>query len=154
MLKIIIICVGRLKEKFYIDAQHEYCKRLSGYCKPEVIELPEAVQLPPELALNKECAAIEAKLPAGARIIALCVEGAGLDSFELSQLLKDCAVGGDSRLCFVIGGSNGLHERIKNRADVKLSMSKMTFAHNLARVVLLEQLYRGFKIIEGGKYHK
>lgn len=154
MLRIGIICVGRLKEKFYIDAEREYCKRLSGYCKLEVIELPEAVRLPPELALSKECAAIEGKLPAGARIIALCVEGKQVDSFELSQLLLDCAGSGEPRLCFVIGGSNGLHERIKNRADVKLSMSKMTFAHNLARVMLLEQVYRGFKIIEGGKYHK
>ena len=142
MLNIKIICVGRLKEKFYTDAANEYLKRLAGYCKLEVVELPEHR---PE---------IEAKLPAGALIVALCVEGREFGSFELSKLLTDCAGSGSPRLCFIIGGSDGLDEGIKNRADIKLSMSKMTFPHNLARVMLLEQLYRSFKIAEGGKYHK
>ena len=142
MLSIRVICVGRLKEKFYTDAANEYLKRLAGYCKLEVVELPEHR---PE---------IEAKLPPGASIVALCVEGREFDSHELSKLLTDCAGSGSPRLCFIIGGSDGLDDEIKNKADIKLSMSKMTFPHNLARVMLLEQLYRGFKIAEGGKYHK
>ena len=160
MLGIKVICVGRLKEKFYIDAANEYCKRLAGYCKPEIIEVPEQ-RLPPapskaeiDAALEKECSSIESKLPKGAIVIALCVEGKQLESHEVSQMLSNHSGAGESRLSFIIGGSFGLHDRIKDRADIKLSLSKMTFPHNLARVVLLEQLYRGFKIIEGGKYHK
>jgi len=160
MLGIKIICVGKLKEKFYIDAEREYQKRLSAYCKLEIAELPEQ-RLPSDpsgaeitAALAKECEAIETKLTQGATIITLCVEGCEMDSAGLSAMLTECAGRGESRLCFVIGGSFGLHEKIKSRADRKLSLSKMTFPHNLARVVLLEQLYRGFKIAEGSKYHK
>ena len=160
MLSIRIICVGRLKEKFYIDAADEFLKRLAGYCRPEIVEIPEC-RLPDRpsdaqvaLALEKECGAIEGRILTGEMIAALCIEGRGMDSFELSKLLTDCAGSGAPKLSFVIGGSFGLHERIKNRADVRLSLSKMTFPHNLARVMLLEQIYRGFKIAEGGKYHK
>ena len=161
MLNIKIICVGKLKERFYTDAANEYVKRLGGYCKPEIVELPEH-RLPTEnpvsaqigAALEKESAAIEAKIPAGAFTVALCVEGADIDSAGLAELLSKCAGTGTSRLCFIVGGSHGLHDSIKNKADIKLSMSKMTFPHTLARVMLLEQLYRAFKIIEGGKYHK
>ncbi|MCL2409971.1 MAG: 23S rRNA (pseudouridine(1915)-N(3))-methyltransferase RlmH [Oscillospiraceae bacterium] len=160
MIGIKIICVGRLKEKFYTDAQKEFLKRLTGYCKPEIIELPESL-LPPEpseaevlRALEKECAVIERKFTAGAYLIALCIEGCAIDSVGLSNLLADCAGRGESKLNIVIGGSFGLHQRIKERANVRLSMSKMTFPHNLARIILLEQVYRAFKIIEGGKYHK
>ena len=151
MLNIRIICVGKLKERFYTDAANEYLKRLAGYCKPEIVELPESRF---ELALDKERAAIEQKLPAGALTVALCLEGEALSSHGLSKLLSDNAGRGVSRICFIIGGSNGLHEEIKNKADINLSLSKMTFPHNLARVILLEQLYRAFNIIEGGKYHK
>lgn len=160
MIGIKIICVGRLKEKFYIDAQKEFFKRLTGYCKPEIIEIPEALlpQNPSEAevlqSLEKECAAIERKLTASAYLIALCVEGREMDSFELSNLLADCAGRGESKLNLVIGGSFGLHQRIKDRTNIRLSLSKMTFPHNLARIMLLEQLYRAFKINEGGKYHK
>ena len=161
MLNIKIICVGKLKERFYIDAASEYKKRLEGYCKTEIIEISEhrlaskrATQADIGLALEKERSAIEEKLPVGAVVIALCIEGLEMDSRGLSELVSDCAGGGSSRLCFVVGGSFGLHEGLKDSADVKLSLSKMTFPHNLARVVLLEQLYRAFKIIEGGKYHK
>ena len=161
MLNIRIICVGKLKERFYTDAANEFIKRLAGYCKPEITEVseyrlqpdrPNTTQI--EQALEKERAAITLKLPPGALTIALCVEGREMDSPGLSEFLSECAVGGTSHLCFIIGGSFGLHEDIKNNAGVKLSMSKMTFPHNLARVILLEQLYRAFKIIEGGKYHK
>lgn len=160
MLGIKFICVGKLKEKFYIDASAEYIKRLAGFCKPEVIEIPEE-KLPDnpsqsqiELALQKEGAAIEAKLHSAAVVVALCVEGRQIDSHALSKMLTDCMERGDSRLCFIIGGSHGLSGAIKQRADIKLSMSKMTFPHNLARVILLEQVYRGFMIAQGGKYHK
>jgi 23S rRNA (pseudouridine1915-N3)-methyltransferase len=160
MIGIKIICVGRLKEKFYIDAQKEFLKRLTGYCKPEVIEVPEALlpQNPSDAevlqSLEKEWAAIERKLTAGAYLIALCVEGREIDSLEMAGLLADCAGRGESKLNIVIGGSFGLHDKIKDRANLRLSMSKMTFPHNLARIILLEQLYRAFKINEGGKYHK
>ena len=153
MLRIRVICVGRLKEQFYTDAANEYAKRLAGYCKPEIVEVPEC-RLSVRDALEKEGAAIRAKVPADAKTIALCIEGAELDSPGLSKLIAGCAVKGESRLCFIIGGSRGLHGSIKSGADIRLSMSKMTFPHNLARVMLLEQLYRAFKIAEGGKYHK
>jgi len=153
MLRIRVICVGRLKEQFYIDAANEYVKRLAGYCKPEIVEVPEC-RLPERDALEEEGASILAKVPAGAKTIALCIEGAELDSPGLSELIAGCAGKGESRLCFIIGGSRGLHGSIKSGADIRLSMSKMTFPHNLARVMLLEQLYRAFKIAEGGKYHK
>jgi len=155
-----IICVGKLKEKFFTDAANEYIKRLAGYCKLEVAEIPEH-RLPDSpapaqiaTALEKEGTAIAVKIPAGSRTVALCVEGRELDSAGLSEFLTECAGRGFSKLCFIIGGSFGLHETVKNGAEERLSMSRMTFPHNLARVMLLEQLYRAFKIAEGGKYHK
>ena len=160
MLNLKIICVGKLKERFYTDAADEYIKRLSAYCKLEILELseyrlpdaPSAMQI--AMALEKECSTILAKIPPGTLTVAMCVEGRELDSHGLSELLSESALRGTSRLCFIIGGSNGLHDEIKNRADIRLTMSKMTFPHNLARVMLLEQLYRAFSIAEGGKYHK
>ena len=162
MLSINIICVGKLKESFYTDATNEYIKRLGRYCKPEITEIPE-FRLPAvptesqiENALEKESAAIEARLTStgSAKTIVLCVEGDETDSPGLAQMLVDCTVRGTSRINFIIGGSYGLHETIKKAANVRLSLSKMTFPHNLTRVILLEQLYRAFKITEGGKYHK
>ena len=166
MLNIKIICVGKLKEHFYIDAETEYMKRLAGYCKPEIIEIPEQ-RLPAgspspaqiSSALEKERTAImraygAGKQNSGTLTIALCIEGLGTDSEGLSDLISERAAKGMSQLYFVIGGSFGLHDEIKNKADIKLSLSKMTFPHNLARVILLEQIYRSFKISEGGKYHK
>ena len=160
MLSIKLICVGKLKERFYIDAVNEYVKRLSGYCRLEITELSEH-RLPSNpsesqimAALDKERAAIMEKLPSGAVTVALCVEGDETDSPGLSELLANCAGRGASRLCFIIGGSYSLHDGIKSTADFRLSLSKLTFPHNLARVILLEQLYRAFIISEGGKYHK
>jgi len=160
MLSIRIVCVGKLKEQFYTDAAKEYLKRLSGYCKLEVVEIPEH-RLPDKpsdaqitQALEQERVAIEGKLSAGAVIVALCVEGDDVDSHGFAELLAEYGVRGVSRLCFIVGGSHGLHQVIKCNSDVKLSLSKMTFPHTLARVMLLEQLYRAFKIGEGGKYHK
>ncbi len=155
-----LICVGRLKEKFYIDAAGEYLKRLSAYCKIDTEELP-VFRLPKRpspaeigSALKAEAAAVEEKLLKNSSVIALCIEGEQTDSDGLARLLQDMATGGAGRLSFVIGGSYGLHPDIKKRAAVKLSLSKMTFPHHLARIMLLEQIYRGFKILEGGKYHK
>ena len=160
MLSLKIICVGKLKERFYIDAANEYIKRLSGYCKLEVAEISEQrlPSIPSDaqvaISLGKEHAAIRSSIPTGAYTVALCVEGRELDSEGLSKLISNYATNGASRLCFIVGGSYGLHEEIKAAADDRLSLSKMTFPHNLARVMLLEQLYRAFKIAEGGKYHK
>lgn len=160
MLQIRLICVGRLKEKFYIDASKEYLKRLSAFCKIETEEILEA-RLPErpskgdiDAALKAEAAAIEQKIVRGAAVIALCIEGEQTDSSGMAALLGKYASDGVSRLCFVIGGSFGLHVSIKEQAAARLSMSRMTFPHHLARVMLLEQIYRGFKIAQGSKYHK
>jgi len=160
VLRIHLICVGRLKEPFYRAACDEYAKRLSSRCKLTVLELPEE-KLSPDpapaqiaAALEREAAAIGAKLPTGAPVVALCVEGALRTSQELARLLSDTALGGDKGLVFLIGGSYGLDESLKCQAQLRLSMSPMTFPHHLARVMLLEQLYRGFQINEGGRYHK
>ena len=160
MLAVRLICVGTLGEKFWADAVREYEKRLGAYCKLEIIELPEQ-RLPQtpsqgeiEQALDKEAALIEAKLPQGAAVIALCVEGRPMSSEQLADYLAKLTVSGTSRLCLVIGGSCGLSERIKQRAALRLSMSPMTFPHHLARVMVLEQLYRALNIAAGGKYHK
>ena len=160
MQKVSIICVGKMKEKFYIDAAAEYTKRLSRFCKLEIIELPEdrlpedPSQAQIDAALSKEADAIRAKLPSSAYIIAMCVEGKTRSSEELARLMADSANQGASHLVFLIGGSFGLHPSIKQEAWVKLSMSPMTFPHHLARVMLLEQIYRAFKIREGSGYHK
>ena len=160
MISITIICVGKMKEKFYISAAEEYLKRLGAYAKTEIVELAE-VRLPDDpsggdidSALSREAAAIKAKIPKGAAIAAMCIEGAQPDSVGFAEMLKKYADGGISKICFIIGGSFGLHDSIKALADAKISMSRMTFPHHLARVMLLEQIYRGFKILEGGKYHK
>lgn len=160
MLSVTIISVGKLKEKYYADAVNEYLKRLGAYCKAEISELPETARgTSPSAAditsaLRSEAAAISARIPKGAAVIAMCVEGREMSSEAFAEMLDNYASSGVSRLCFVIGGSDGLHENIKSIADLRLSMSKMTFPHHLARVVLLEQIYRGFKIIEGSRYHK
>ena len=160
MLSIHILCVGKLKEKFYIDASAEYKKRLSAYCKLELLELPEE-RLPDkpsqaqiDAALAKEAEIIRSKLPASAEIVAMCVEGKLRSSEEVAGLLSDFSMRSAKHLVFVIGGSYGLHPSIKQAARLKLSMSPMTFPHHLARVMLLEQIYRGFKINEGSAYHK
>ena len=149
-MNIKLICVGRLKERFYTDAANEYIKRLSAYCKLEIVEIAESRVS----TGDSEYSAITQKIPDSSYTIALCIEGRPLDSRELSELISSCALNGKSRLCFVIGGSDGLGDKTKDAADMRLSLSKMTFPHNLARVILLEQLYRAFNITDGGKYHK
>ena len=160
MIDIIVICVGKLKEKFYQEAAAEYAKRLSAYCKLSIVELPEQ-KLPKkpspgeiEAALDKEANAIRAKIPPSSRVVALCVEGRLRSSEELVRMFPDLESGKDKRLVFILGGSYGLHPSVKAEAQVQLSMSPMTFPHHLARVMLLEQLYRAFKIREGSDYHK
>jgi 23S rRNA (pseudouridine1915-N3)-methyltransferase len=160
MQKVTVLCVGKLKEKFYTDASAEYAKRLSRFCRLEILELPEE-RLPEspspaqiEAALAREAEAIRARLPAAALLIALCVEGAQRSSEELARLIAGWANQGDSHLVFLIGGSFGLHPAIKAQAQLRLSMSPMTFPHHLARVMLLEQIYRAYQINAGSRYHK
>lgn len=160
MLNIKLICVGKMKEKHYISAVSEYEKRLSAYCKFEISELSEA-RLPQNpspaeisIALSKEAVEIKKEIPNAAFVIAMCIEGKLLSSANLAELFADCANRGHSRICLLIGSSNGLSEELKSAADFKLSMSKMTFPHHLARVMLAEQVYRAIMINEGTKYHK
>ena len=160
MLAVKLICVGKMREKFYIDAFSEYAKRLQGYCKFELCEIAEE-RLPEnsksgevDAALSKEAAEILRNLPNDAFAVALCVEGKQLPSEGIAKLIADRENSGKPKLCFIIGGSFGLHDRVKKLAKLKLSMSEMTFPHHLARVMLAEQIYRGFKINEGSKYHK
>ena len=160
MQKVTVLCVGKLKEKFYMDAAAEYAKRLSRFCKLELVELPEE-RLPEapspaqiEAALLKESAAIRAKLPSGASLIALCVEGELRSSEALARQMAAWASQGVGQLVFLIGGSFGLHPSIKGSAKLRLSMSPMTFPHHLARVMVLEQIYRAYQINAGTKYHK
>lgn len=155
-----LICVGKLKERFYIDAAAEYAKRLSPFCKLTVTELPEE-KLPPNLsqalidvALKKEAAAIRDKLPPNASVAALCIEGRMRSSQELAGLLRTWENNPAKHLVFLIGGSFGLDEKLKSEAWARLSMSPMTFPHHLARIMLLEQLYRAFQINRGSPYHK
>ena len=160
MLSVEIICVGKLKERFYIDAAAEYQKRLNAFCKLNIVELQEE-KLPPnpskaliEAALAKEAAAIRSKIPPNSSLIALCIEGRLRSSQELAGLLRTWENNPAKHLCFLIGGSYGLDETLKSDAWVKLSMSPMTFPHHLARVMLLEQVYRAFQINAGSPYHK
>lgn len=160
MLGVRLICVGKMKEKFYIDAFNEYSKRLSAYCKLECLELSE-VRLGEnpsdreiESALNKEAAEIEKNIPKDAYVIAMCVGAKQLKSEELAAKLNSVAVSGKGKMCFLIGGSFGMAESVKRKADMRLGMSEMTFPHHLARVMLAEQIYRSFKINEGSRYHK
>lgn len=160
MLHVKFICVGKMRERFYIDAFAEYAKRLGAYCRFACIE-PAEVRLPEDpspaeisAALEKEAGEIIRAIPQDAYAVALCVEGKALSSEEMAELIGGRENSGKPKLCFVIGGSYGLSETVKKRADLRLSMSKMTFPHHLARVMLAEQVYRGFKIKEGSKYHK
>ena len=160
MVSVTLICVGKMKEKFYIEAAAEYVKRLAGYCKLNIVELPEQKlsQNPSQgeidAALAKEAEAIRAKIPPSSSVVAMCIEGKMRSSEELARLVSDWQLSSAKHLVFLIGGSFGLHPSMKQEAWVKLSMSPMTFPHHLARVMLLEQVYRAFKIQEGSGYHK
>ena len=160
MQHIDLICVGKLNAAWCAAGVAEYQKRLSPYCRLTLLELPEE-KLPQnptqgqiDQALWREAQAIAAKLPPSASLVALCVEGKERSSEEFAQLLLNWQQNPAKHLVFVIGGSYGLHPSFKERAWLKLSMSPMTFPHHLARVMLLEQIYRAFKINEGSSYHK
>lgn len=160
MFNIVLITMGKLKEKFYLSACDEYKKRLSGYCNFQIIELPE-VKLPenPSTAnilagLDKEAEMILSKIPKGAWFCIFTPEGKMLSSEQLANKLQSIKLSGKGTVCFLIGSSFGISDKIKAIADFKLSMSPMTFPHHLARVMVLEQLYRAETIQAGSKYHK
>lgn len=160
MFEITLITVGKLKEKFYLSAAEEYVKRLKGYCDFRILELAE-VKLPDNpspaeisAGLDKEAEAIIAKIPKGSWFCVLAPEGKLISSEALAQKLKDVKVSGKSSACFLIGSSFGIAQNLKNMADMKLSMSPMTFPHHLARIMVLEQIYRAESIQAGSKYHK
>ena len=160
MFNIILITMGKLKEKFYLSACAEYTKRMAGYASFQIIELPE-VRLPDNpsganitAALDKEAEMILQKIPKGSWFCIFTPEGKMLSSEQLSDKIASVKVSGKSTACFLIGSSFGISEKIKNIADFKLSMSPMTFPHHLARVMVLEQLYRAETIQAGTKYHK
>lgn len=159
MIRVKIIALGRLKEDYLRSATAEYEKRLKGYCSLEFAELiPKALSENPSeaeinAALEKEAEMIIKALPKSSKVVAMCIEGRQYSSEELAELL-DRTAGDTGSITFIIGSSFGLSPKIKALADVKLSMSKMTFPHQIARILLLEQIYRGFKINEGSAYHK
>ena len=159
MLKVRILCVGKLKEAYWRNACDEYAKRLSAFCRFSIQEIPET-RLPenPSQALIEVALREEGKKlleAAGDDILfPLCIEGTKLTSEQLSETIQESAVYGESALSFVIGSSYGLSPAVKQRADFRLSMSPMTFPHQLARVMLLEQIYRSYQITYGAKYHK
>ncbi len=155
-----VIAVGKLKEKYLAEAVGEYEKRLSRFAKLELVQLPD-IKIPDKASAAEEEAVkrsegdkILEKIPQGAYVYALCVEGKQQSSEAFAQQLHMLALSGRSEVCFIIGGSLGLDERVKARADVRLSFSAMTFPHMLMRVVLLEQIYRAFKINNNESYHK
>ena len=160
MQKINLICVGKLKEPFYAQAAAEYEKRLRRLCAPEITELPEQRleedPSPAQIrrALATEAAAIRERLPRGSAVVALAIEGETCSSETLARRLADFAVSGRTQVTFLIGGSFGLDEELKRSADWRLSMSPMTFPHHMARIMLLEQIYRAYQIQIGTRYHK
>ena len=159
-MKIDIITVGKIKEKYFTDAIAEYMKRLSRYCKPEIIQVAD--EKTPEnaaLAVEKQVKDTEGErilrhVAEDAFVVALEIRGEMLSSEELADFIERKQVSGTSHIQFVIGGSLGLSEAVLRRADYRLSFSRMTFPHQLMRVVLLEQIYRSFRIIAGEPYHK
>ena len=160
MFEITLICTGKLKEKFYISAAEEYAKRLGGFCKFNLIELNEVrlsdAPSPAEIAagLEKEAQQLLTKIPKNSWLCVLTPEGRLLSSEALAEKIANVKLSGKSSACFVIGSSYGMAPKIKEMADFKLSMSPMTFPHHLARIMVLEQLYRAESIQGGSKYHK
>lgn len=160
MLNVKIICVGKLKEKYLVDAIKEYEKRLKIMCKIEIIEVSEykIAENPSEnqilQCIDEEGKSIAKKIGEREFLIPMCIEGTQISSENLAEKINQVSLNGTSKITFIIGGSHGIAQNIKNQADFKLSMSKMTFPHQLARVMLLEQIYRAFSINAKTKYHK
>lgn len=159
-MKITILCVGKIKERFYRDAIEEYSKRLSRYCRLEIIETADektpdnASETVERQIKEKEGERMEKYLRDDAFVIALAIDGKQLDSVELAGKIEQLGTSGISHIIFMIGGSLGMSDVLLRRADMKLSFSRMTFPHQLMRVILLEQIYRGYRIINHEPYHK
>lgn len=160
MMNVQLIVLGKLKEKYMKDFSAEYEKRLSAFCKLTVTEI-EPVRLSDspsekeiENALKKEADLIKSKMLSGAYVFSMCIEGKAVSSEELSKKIENIGVSGQNNIVFIIGSSFGLSAEIKRESDIRLSMSPMTFPHKLARIMLLEQIYRAFSISRGSKYHK
>ena len=160
MFEITLLTVGKLKEKFYLSAAAEYEKRLKAYCRFSIVELPET-RLPDDpspaeisAGLEKEAVLIQGKIPKGAWFCVLTPEGKNLSSEDLAEKIAQVKVSGKSSACFLIGSSFGIAPQVKSAADFQLSMGKMTFPHHLARIMVLEQIYRAEAIQAGSKYHK
>lgn len=158
-MQVTFITVGSLKEKYLVDAVAEYHKRLSSYARVELIELKE-VKLSNENntmeianALKEEGAKIIERIPDGAYVVSLCVEGKSIDSLAFAKLVGE-AQDRSGKICFIIGSSYGLADAVKSRSDYKLSLSRLTYPHQLARVMLYESVYRSFAILNGKRYHK
>ena len=160
MINITVIALGKLKEKYMREFCDEYVKRLSAYCKLSLVELtPKMLPDNPSQteiaqALSAEAQMIKAKIPQNSYVFSMCIEGRQMPSEAFSKKLSKLAIDGKSSIVFIIGSSFGLDEEIKKLSDERFSMSEMTFPHQMARVMLLEQLYRAFQISSGGKYHK
>ncbi len=160
MPEITLLAMGKLKEKFYVSAAEEYVKRLGAYCRFRLLELPE-VRLPDNpspaeitAGLDQEADVIFSKIPKGAWLCIFTPEGKELSSTEFAQKMAQVKLSGKSSLCFLIGSSYGISQKVKAAADFKLSMGPMTFPHHLARIMVLEQIYRSESIQAGSKYHK
>lgn len=160
MFDVTLIAMGKLKEKFYSSAASEYTKRLSGFCRFTLLELPES-RLPEDpspaqvaAGLEKEADVILSKIPRGAWFCVFTPEGKTLSSEDFAEKLRQVKLSGKSSACFLIGSSFGIARRVKEQADFKLSMGPMTFPHHLARIMVLEQIYRAEAIQAGSKYHK
>ena len=161
MIKINIICIGKIKEKYFTDAISEYAKRLTAFCKFSIIELSEEKirsnnpnQSQIDEVIEAEGKRIMQKISQSNYVVAMCIEGKMLSSEELSKTIDNVSLSGKSTIDFIIGGSYGLSNEVKSRANLKLSMSRMTFPHTMARMILSEQIYRAFEISTNGKYHK
>ena len=159
-MNISIICVGKIKEAYYREALEEYVKRLSKYCKTDIIEVRDeqtkegASDREESMIKDAEGARILDRIPNGAYVIATAIEGRRMTSEQFAATMDSLGVKGISRLVFIIGGSLGLSDEVKKRADMLLSFSDMTYPHQLMRVILAEQIYRAYRIIKGEPYHK
>lgn len=159
-MKITVLCVGKIKEKYLTAAVDEYVKRLSRYTKVEIVEVADertaegASKKEEDQVRRTEGCRLLSRIPDGAYVVALAIEGEAMSSVQLAGRLEALTTAGESSLVFIIGGSLGLSPEVLGRADMKLSFSKLTFPHQLMRVILLEQIYRSFRIIRGEPYHK
>lgn len=159
-MRITIICVGKVKEKYFREALSEYSKRLSKYCKLDIIEVDDektnenAGEHEMDITMEKEAARILSKIPDNSYVISTAIEGKKYDSVGLSKMINQKGISGCSHITFIIGGSLGLHKTVKDVSSELISFSDMTFPHQLMRVILLEQIYRSYRIINNEPYHK